>query len=500
MVTFGLLLALPVLVLSQQLNLTYTGKQYYSQPGCTGTVTTVIWSETPGGCSKDSSCATNGYTVTCVTDTLNTLINYATHMMGSDGEIAQIKFWNDGTSKCAHFDSSKMYHHKVGACVAARDEDPSKDGSLSFRIQHASDALTMTNDRFSDSECMSPLFQDKITYDLTQRDCTEAIWGQFDSVDIFPVPTEGALASAVARKLLPSSAASASNYTSSQPSSTNSTPIIVGVVVGLIAIVAAIALGIYLHRRNQAHSASKQAPAAYAPVVPSPNAAAPSPPPSTFLPSEATPVFIQMPPQELARPAAYQAAPLPEKAPAALFYAQMNAPDPSIASSSSSTASLFDALQPPPAGAAAPPRREAEPLPVKNMAVYLAENTTSEDAAAKPASGVQVREEKKEKQALFNGLELPMTPSDWTVEQVKEWMTSMTDEEVAGKVVENDINGDTLFHLSSEDLESMGIKVIGQRVRLLKAIKELKAVEEVTSASATVYTEDLPPSYNFMSA
>jgi hypothetical protein len=70
-------------------------------------------------------------------------------------------------------------------------------------------------------------------------------------------------------------------------------------------------------------------------------------------------------------------------------------------------------------------------------------------------------------------------PESWTIAQVREWAESKFPfgTALAAALVENDVDGAVLLeYISNETLkQDLGIKSLGQRVKILQAINELNS-------------------------
>jgi len=75
-------------------------------------------------------------------------------------------------------------------------------------------------------------------------------------------------------------------------------------------------------------------------------------------------------------------------------------------------------------------------------------------------------------------------PRLWTVEQVKRWVegTFPFGSTLAQSLVENDVDGSVLLtHITEDTLKSdIGVKSLGQRVKLLDKVEELRALICIT--------------------
>ncbi|KAI8838142.1 hypothetical protein BJ741DRAFT_127624 [Chytriomyces cf. hyalinus JEL632] len=108
--------------------------------------------------------------------------------------------------------------------------------------------------------------------------------------------------------------------------------------------------------------------------------------------------------------------------------------------------------------------------------------------------------EEKDKTALFDGLELPADPLQWTVEHVTEWMCAVSDANIALNALENDISGTALLILRTEDLEKLGLTGIGPRLRVERAIAGLNSrsqgiSEPFSGQAVNASGGDAPPSF-----
>ena len=68
----------------------------------------------------------------------------------------------------------------------------------------------------------------------------------------------------------------------------------------------------------------------------------------------------------------------------------------------------------------------------------------------------------------------------WTVEDVQQWLQSVHLSQYASQFAENEINGPILMEISLEDLDYMGVKILGHRKVLLKGIEDLRKNRRVT--------------------
>ena len=71
--------------------------------------------------------------------------------------------------------------------------------------------------------------------------------------------------------------------------------------------------------------------------------------------------------------------------------------------------------------------------------------------------------------------ELPFDPEEWSLAHVAQWLRQMGLAKYAEKFEEQDIRGDVLLDLASEECElNLGIKVRGHRKLLLKSLEFLR--------------------------
>ena len=76
--------------------------------------------------------------------------------------------------------------------------------------------------------------------------------------------------------------------------------------------------------------------------------------------------------------------------------------------------------------------------------------------------------------------------SSATTKDVAEWLRGLGLEQYGPAFRDNDIDGEVLRQLTSEDLRELGVRSIGHRRRLLDAIFALSAVpREVTMTAAS---------------
>lgn len=70
--------------------------------------------------------------------------------------------------------------------------------------------------------------------------------------------------------------------------------------------------------------------------------------------------------------------------------------------------------------------------------------------------------------------------NSWTVEDVTQWLKSVQLSQYVSQFQENEINGPILLEISLEDLDYMGVKILGHRKVLLKGIEDLRKNKRVT--------------------
>jgi hypothetical protein len=71
--------------------------------------------------------------------------------------------------------------------------------------------------------------------------------------------------------------------------------------------------------------------------------------------------------------------------------------------------------------------------------------------------------------------------ADWSVEKVVDWLSAAGLGHLARNFEEHRITGDVLFELTSSDLEEIGIRALGDKKRLLRAVSQLRAPALQTS-------------------
>lgn len=72
----------------------------------------------------------------------------------------------------------------------------------------------------------------------------------------------------------------------------------------------------------------------------------------------------------------------------------------------------------------------------------------------------------------------------WTISDVGEWLISLSLSQYVEIFCQNEIAGPILLDISLEDLDYMGISILGHRKTLLKGIEDLRTNRRVTIALA----------------
>ena len=78
-----------------------------------------------------------------------------------------------------------------------------------------------------------------------------------------------------------------------------------------------------------------------------------------------------------------------------------------------------------------------------------------------------------------------------TTKDVAEWLGGLGLEQYAPAFRDNDIDGEVLRQLTSEDLRELGVRSVGHRRRLLDAISALDTA--VPDAPGAAVSRDVPP-------
>ena len=76
------------------------------------------------------------------------------------------------------------------------------------------------------------------------------------------------------------------------------------------------------------------------------------------------------------------------------------------------------------------------------------------------------------------------------MQQIGNWLEKLGLRQYAQRFAENDIDFDVLSDLTDQDLKEIGVTSLGHRRKLLRAIANLKGVEQITPAVAVA---DAPP-------
>jgi hypothetical protein len=70
------------------------------------------------------------------------------------------------------------------------------------------------------------------------------------------------------------------------------------------------------------------------------------------------------------------------------------------------------------------------------------------------------------------------------MQQILDWLEKLGLGQYAKRFAENDIDFDVLNDLTDQDLEKIGVASLGHRRKLLRAIANIKGVEQITPAVA----------------
>ncbi|KAF9480517.1 protein kinase regulator [Pholiota conissans] len=79
----------------------------------------------------------------------------------------------------------------------------------------------------------------------------------------------------------------------------------------------------------------------------------------------------------------------------------------------------------------------------------------------------------------MNGLASDRHILDWDETDVHNWLSSLGYPQYEGQIREHKVKGDTLCDLKPEDLKSLGVATIGQRLSILKAIYQVKLAHNI---------------------
>ncbi|KAJ3392829.1 hypothetical protein HDU80_010796 [Chytriomyces hyalinus] len=593
------LLALQVAAQSQARQ-TREVRKYYSQPNCNGDVTGFEFADaTPSTCVATETCRNSEYTVECVNAVFNDLPDYTSRAVNGQ-QFAQVKIWS--RASCDYF--SKMFHFRTNSCI--RMTDPGE--ARSMIIDYAEGNLQMVRRRFSDAGCLSELAGARSVLDLRIRDCSEPIspYNAFDSVDIFPLPSDPVVSAVLKGQPVPVTTASAPRTTSVlisssevavtstrvvapatttttvslSPSTTavssttassslsttasieaksdgkialtgdslvsspgNSVAAIAGGVAGGIAVLAAVIFGLVLYKRRR-NDTMQKVPTAEGDFFQPPPAGKPGPQgfeihdivvgravPETAVPTQVQAIYpahetySQQPVHVPRRAVPVTTVPTQGQAICSAHetFSQQSvhvpmgqgqhhnaySPVPSSfmtarSSEYSEKRNLVDNLSVR-VGGTSVTTMLADPGPLPSKVDYYSEE--KKEAAAfnlsagpAPVFDDDVPAEEKDKTALFDGLELPADPLQWTVEHVTEWMCVVSDANIALNALENDISGTALLLLRTEDLEKLGLTGIGPRLRVERAIAGLNSrsqgiSEPFSGQVVNASSGDAPPSF-----
>lgn len=69
---------------------------------------------------------------------------------------------------------------------------------------------------------------------------------------------------------------------------------------------------------------------------------------------------------------------------------------------------------------------------------------------------------------------IPSKPAaEWTASEVSEWLSSINMADYINDFVDNEITGEHLMSLTKEDLMELGVKPLGHKKAIMKAIEKL---------------------------
>lgn len=74
----------------------------------------------------------------------------------------------------------------------------------------------------------------------------------------------------------------------------------------------------------------------------------------------------------------------------------------------------------------------------------------------------------------------------WTVSDVGEWLSFVLMDQYIEKFAENEINGVILLDITLDDLDYMGITVLGHRKVILKGAEDLRKNKRVTAVTSSL--------------
>ncbi|KAI9338469.1 hypothetical protein BDR26DRAFT_935211 [Obelidium mucronatum] len=170
---------------SEQTVLTYQATMYYGSADCSkSNVKTIDYRPfTTQTCAPWTCSATDfGQSSTmCLNTFSDALVDTTSSLFGSNVQYAQVKFWNGpGCSGMV-----RNIHYKLNECVVSTSKS---DGSKSYFISYftVNGIVSMTNKRYSDSECKNEILQASLAMDVVTRDCSAGpLWDTYRySVDI----------------------------------------------------------------------------------------------------------------------------------------------------------------------------------------------------------------------------------------------------------------------------------------------------------------------------
>jgi hypothetical protein len=79
------------------------------------------------------------------------------------------------------------------------------------------------------------------------------------------------------------------------------------------------------------------------------------------------------------------------------------------------------------------------------------------------------------------------------MQQILDWLEKLGLGQYAQRFAENNIDFDILGDLTDQDLKEIGVTSLGHRRKLLRAIANLKGVEQITPAVAVAETPPATP-------
>ena len=87
-------------------------------------------------------------------------------------------------------------------------------------------------------------------------------------------------------------------------------------------------------------------------------------------------------------------------------------------------------------------------------------------------------------QCLFLSICLFSDVESWTVEDVGEWLRSISLDQYLSSFISNEISGLILLDLGLDDLDYLGVVILAHRKLILKAVEDLRKYKRV-AATAT---------------